>query len=232
MMPSAEAKELLTALHAGGTWGYYWMLPGKSSRWWPVGRPAPIAEALHVFFGVHPCGQVPERYDKDRKLSAEAIRATLVDIGSIVHVFADIDAKSFGGDKGAALAHVQVLQPAPSVIVDSGGGFHVYWLLDAPFVFDGQADRERARTLQAAWIGHVGGDKGAKDLARVLRVPGTRNCKPEYGPDFPTVKVLIADYGRRYGLAELEGIAQPARSLPTTRSNGHEPRTGEDPGQH
>ena len=56
-----------------------------------------------------------------------------------------------------------------SVIIDSGGGYHCYWLLVESFVLDDDEARSRADRLQKAWVELVGGDNGARDLARVLR---------------------------------------------------------------
>jgi hypothetical protein len=56
---------------------------------------------------------------------------------------------------------------------------HGYWPLGRPVpVTDG--NREALRDLQRRWVAYVGGDLGAADLARVLRVPGT--CNTKYDP--------------------------------------------------
>lgn len=99
------------------------------------------------------------------------------------------------------------------MIVDSGGGYHAYWLVDEPFVLTGEAERERARQAQYAWVAYTGADAAAKDLARVLRVPGTVNRKAVYAPAFPPVAFVQVDLERTYVLADLEQIA--AAVLPT-----------------
>ncbi len=117
-----------------------------------------------------------------------------------------------------ALAHVRSLAVAPSAIVDSGGGYHGYWLLAEPFVLGSQADRERARRLQANWVNYVASDPASKDLARALRVPGTTNHK--YQPPRP-VTLLEADFKRLYHLPDLEVLARPPEPLPA--GNSYEP---------
>jgi len=92
-----------------------------------------------------------------------------------------------------------------------------------PFLLTTQGDRDRARRVQAAWVAYVGGDPGAKDLARVLRVPGSRNLK--YDPPRP-VGVLRADYNQLYNLPDLETLSRPAeRPAPAAviGSNGRGP---------
>ncbi len=131
-----------------------------------------------------------------------------------------------------ALTHIDGLAAAPSVIVASGGGYHCYWLLREPFVLASDEDRERARRLQAAWVACVGGDGGAKDLARVLRVPGTCNLK--YDPPL-LVAFVRADYNRLYTLPDLEALAAAGRQgrrrggdlLPLSRvsRSPHHPRS-------
>jgi hypothetical protein len=64
----------------------------------------------------------------------------------------------------------------PDIIVRSGKGSHVYFLLKSPvFIRDG-----RWREIEAvnrALIKKFGGDIGALDVSRILRVPGTLNYK-------------------------------------------------------
>lgn len=64
--------------------------------------------------------------------------------------------------------------PRPSIVVSSGAGIHGYWLLDR-----GVRSREE-RSLIAALLPHFyrsfGGDH-VQNLSRILRPPGTVNCK-------------------------------------------------------
>jgi hypothetical protein len=91
-------------------------------------------------------------------------------------LFADVDFKQTPeADARDRLA--RCLLP-PTVIVHSGGGLHCYWKLREPFELPDEADeaRRRLRALATA----VGGDLAAAEPARVLRLPGTMNAKPEY----------------------------------------------------
>ena len=218
--PSFE--RMLAHLHRAGRYGYWWTLEDKKSLWWPIGYPSELPSGtLNIYYGVHPT--LAARGDFER--------ARLSDIAAINCVCADFDAKDFG-DKAATLTHVQALTIAPSVIVDSGGGYHGYWLLRDTFILATDSDRERARLLQANWVSLVGGDHGAKDLARVLRVPGTRNYKPQYAPDFPLVEFVQADFERIYTLEELEHAAAHLKSTASTptpagKTNGN--GQGHDP---
>ncbi|MBM3127364.1 MAG: hypothetical protein FJ009_01870, partial [Chloroflexi bacterium] len=180
----------------GGEYGYWWNAESKLSIWWQSDNPTAIpSEQGNWFYGVHPTSR--KRSDHER--------ARIADIAGINCVFADFDAADFG-DKGKVREHLDALPAAPSVIADSGGGYHCYWFLRDPFVIATESDRDRARQLQASWVALVKGDIGAKDLARVLRIPGTRNFKPQYAPNYPRVDFVRTDWERGYTLEDLERL--------------------------
>ena len=69
--------------------------------------------------------------------------------------------------------------PLPSIIVFSGNGLHVKWLYRKAIT---REYLDRWTMLQRKlWLifKDFGADAQAKDAARVLRLPGTKNCKPE-----------------------------------------------------
>jgi hypothetical protein len=190
-----DFKEILTHLHRGGGYGYWWTMPGKTTTWWPADAPATIPDMTKdVYFGIHPTAE--------RKSQNE--RAQVTDITAVNCLFAEFDAKDFGDSttqdleisKEKTLRHIEHLHQKPCVIIDSGGGYHCYWLLKEPFIISDDFSRHRAKTAQANWVQYVGGDSAAKDLARVLRVPGTRNYKPTY-PIPPMVQIVKYDRGEQ-----------------------------------
>lgn len=187
----------LQYLHRGGQYSYWWTAQGRRSIWWEVGAPAPVPNgAADHYVGVHPTADLP-----DNPTGSRAKIATVAAVGCL---FSEYDSKDFAGDKDAARAHVEALMPAPTVVVDSGGGYHCYWFLAEPFLLATDDDRQRARKAQAAWVSYTRGDDDAKDLARVLRIPGTRNYK--YTPPRPVV-IIVADFQRLYTFDELDAIA-------------------------
>ncbi|HSH81928.1 MAG TPA: DNA-primase RepB domain-containing protein [Herpetosiphonaceae bacterium] len=211
-----QTLRFLAHLHRAGQHAYWWTVAGhkKTSIWWQPGRPAPMPNSQHnLYFGVHPCAVIPVTNARGEPAPAAAVRSQAATIAAINCLFAEFDAKHFAGGKAEALAHIEQLAPAPSVIVDSGGGYHCYWLLDEPFILATDADRARAARAQKDLVKFVRSDEGAKDLARVLRVPGTRNFKPEYGPDFPLVRFVRADFAQLYTLPQLEACL-PATQQP------------------
>lgn len=92
-------------------------------------------------------------------------------------LWADLDSKSFGEDgtqdsKEAALAALRKPVLQPQIIVDSGGGYHAYWLLDR------EMDLEWGSLVMKGIAKQVNGDH-VSDAPRVLRVPGSLNWKRE-----------------------------------------------------
>ena len=98
--------------------------------------------------------------------------ANLLQLGSI---FVDQDPKDVREDEAIGLLERFGFQP--SVIVDSGFGMHLYYRLDEPFDLTDANDREQARFLIHAVSDRLHGDKAARDLARILRLPGSLNFK-------------------------------------------------------
>lgn len=96
--------------------------------------------------------------------------------------YADIDLKNTYTGIHQALAALQEtslrLRLDPTIVVETGGGLHVYWVIDEEI--DRHAWQPLAEGLKAALI--TGGLKidpvATADGARFLRVPGTVNIKP------------------------------------------------------
>ncbi|MEZ4615754.1 MAG: DNA-primase RepB domain-containing protein [Caldilineaceae bacterium] len=107
--------------------------------------------------------------------------------------------------KRRALHHIESLYYPPSVIVDSGGGYHCYWLLRETVPLD-DANRDDVQVIQHGWVQMVGGDSGAADLRRVLRLPGTYNRKAGFGTASPRVDFVKADLGLFYSYTQLEEV--------------------------
>lgn len=234
-----EQWQLLNRLHRGGAWAYWWTPDGdtftgkdgkehraKVSLWFPIGRrcaiPAGWADK-NVYWAVHPCTQVPETNAQGQPRMSHQVRGQLAHIAAVNCLFAEFD-----GGADAALQHLEDLPYYPSAVIHSGGGLHCYWLLEDTIpITDG--NRAEIAHLQAAWVDLVGADDGAKDLARVLRVPGTFNRKPERRqPDGSFPKVTILEYRdrREYDIARLAALLPPykppePRPAEPTRCDAH-----------
>lgn len=213
-MELAQFAEFAAALWQGGSFAYYWSPNGpertdpttgaayqeKISLWFPAAAPMAVPDLWlkhhNVYFGVHPSSI--KRNDHRRALAGE--------IECVNCLFAEFDAKTV--TKAEILQRVGNLPALPSVLIDSGGGYHAYWLLSQTLRLDTPEARARVIEVQHAWNEAVGGEKGVNDLARVLRVPGAFNCKPERGPDFPMVRFVSYNLNLRHEFANLERIAE------------------------
>jgi hypothetical protein len=235
--------DFLAHLMRAGSHGYYWtaseakdsqgMAREKITTWWPVDKVAPLPSergpygARHLYFGVHPTTGIPKaRTTKKGETYVPRpakCRPLVEEIAAINCLFGEFDAKRFDGGKEGALAHIEALDLPPSVIIDSGGGYHCYWLLDEAYVLGDDSARTYARRLQYAWVVLVGSDEDAKDLSRVLRIPGTHNHKEGYGA--PLVDWVKCDLSALYHVADLEDLARPyiAEGGEKRQSSGTDP---------
>jgi len=130
-------------------------------------------------------------------------------------LFMDIDAK--GNDKdsydtleealAAFSAFIAIVGlPKPSVIVKSGGGFHIYWTFDRALTINEWQPLANA-LANAAKVNGLLCDTGCTiDAARILRVPGTLNRKL----DVPRPVDLVGGRtGSDYSVARLETALEP-----------------------
>lgn len=204
-------NDFVAYLHRGGKLAYIWTRfegssSGGDSYWWEVGvDPIPdisTPRKLHTYFSVHPLSEIPKTNKSGKPAESHRVRGRIIHVAAINSVYADLDDKDFGGRKGL-LAHAKTISPKPSAVVDTGYGLHLYWFIDEPFpVYGNAANLKRAAALQYRWQRYTKSDPGAKDLARVLRVPGTDNWK--FDTQRPC-RFKRLDFSVVYTLAELEG---------------------------
>lgn len=95
-------------------------------------------------------------------------------------LWVDIDLKDTP-DARDRLAGFEVI---PTMIVDSGNGYHAYWKLNAV-----QSDMEALEKANEGLARTLGGDQ-CWDRARILRVPGTYNLKDENYPKVVQLELL------------------------------------------
>jgi hypothetical protein len=137
-------------------------------------------------------------------------RGTKADARYVTHLWCDLD----DVDESEGLAILALHDIPPSVIVSSGGGVHGYWLLSEPVLIenDGQRD-DIEQTLQGLSLSlGAKADKSVRDLARVLRMPGTVNTKPKRGGVFCEVLSIVTQtQGEpiRYDYADLAAAYMP-----------------------
>jgi hypothetical protein len=93
-------------------------------------------------------------------------------IVQIPGLWCDIDFKDVPKDQAAERLRQFPLRP--SLVVNSGGGYHAYWVLKEPL---GREDIPRVEAVLRQIQTYLGGDPAATDASRILRLPGTFNHK-------------------------------------------------------
>jgi len=202
-----DTMAFFSMLHRGGAFAYYHALPDRRSWWYPTTDPLlpprKCRDGCNWYFGVHPTTAIPPTNAHGTPSEPAYVRAQRPYIAAINCLYAEYDAKHYDGSKRKIMDHIAgIPYPMPSVVIDSGGGIHCYWLLKTPFILENDDRREAARIIQRLWVHTVGADATVHDLTRVLRIPGTRNYKY---PDAPYVEYLRYDLDRSYALQTLTG---------------------------
>jgi hypothetical protein len=122
-------------------------------------------------------------------------------------LWADVDEKNVGS-RLATLQLVKMLDP--NIIVDSGHGFHAYWLLEDLVMWDDASDAMKAiaKTIR--------GD-AVHDASRLLRVPGYLNYK--FPNDPRPVSVIRFDVTQEASFAQFAALIalHKARPAPSPR---------------
>jgi len=141
--------------------------PSQVRQWFDTDRQDAVDRAIaqsdlgwDAYYGVLP--------RTDRHGDAEHV------VGEATVLWADLDAKAIGSKQLALVSLVRSPLP-PSVVVDSGHGYHAYWKLDAPVPW---------AKAQIAMVGLARMLKGdhVYDQPRILRIPGTMNWKDALAP--------------------------------------------------
>ena len=132
----------------------------KISKGWP--GIIDLSNSANVYFGVCP------RFKKERNKGA---------INTVWALWIDLDSKMLSGGKEEALKRLKEFPVSPTVIVDSGNGYHAYWRLKEAESITSQEDIARVEGYLKALATALGADLQSAELARILRVPGTKNHK-------------------------------------------------------
>lgn len=143
-------------------------------------------------------------------------------------LWADLDGKGYRNGKAGAFQALAGVSPRPQIVVDSGHGYHGYWLLDDFYPY---------RDLRSAMRGIelVTGADNCSDAPRVLRIPGTLNHKDVGVPllvrlvkfDLLQPRHRLSDFAD-YVEAGLP-VEMPRRSTSFESVDGWEPVTDDAP---
>jgi len=156
----------------------------------------------------------------DSKKYARNTRPTISDILYIPAVWVDLDPK--GISKEELRGWLDGLAFTPSMLVDTGNGYHAYWLLDKPLyaAAAGPLVHGFQNWIQGQAHWHI---DSTFDLARVMRIPGTWNYKDPQNPK--RVELVYANTSRRYDpsefpIVEVQDVPVTTRVLPDVIPEG------------
>lgn len=113
--------------------------------------------------------------------------------------WADLDEKDFE-DRDACKRAIDQFDLQPSYIVDSGHGYHVYWVLNTPMPVTNEDTKRRLKAISRKIAKTVNGDH-TQDLSRILRIPGSFNVKDM---SHPLEARLIHNNHVTYDIADIE----------------------------
>jgi putative DNA primase/helicase len=125
-------------------------------------------------------------------------------IVEIPAVWVDVDFKDI--DQAEAERRLNEFPIKPTVIVESGGGLHIYYVFKEPC---GKDDIDQCEAVMRGLAMRLGGDLASTDASRILRIPATKNQK--YDP--PRQVILRYHNGSRYNLSDFDDFAAEPKDL-------------------
>ena len=136
----------------------------------------------------------------------------------------DIDCDDDTQKREKGMAKLCGFDPAPSIILDSGGGWHGYWLLDEPFLLETDEDKQKISQIMQGMFTALDGDEGyVKSVASIMRLPNSINTKPERNNAL--VKFIEWHPEYRYSLSSFEWLEVKPKPqngyMPVFSSNGN-----------
>ena len=208
-MQNESQTEIFLSQYFGNTQeGYLLLWTKQDKRSYSFELPAEIKKAASmavslakqkkdVYFGVTP-SKIPYNGSSGRGKAEDSTALTAlwadVDLASGVH-----SGQSNNPPDIATVKRLLKNHKLPSIAVQSGGGLHLYWLLDEPLSITDAESRRKAADLAEGWQRSIRKEFAAHgytldataDLARLLRVPGTFNYK---NPSAPRPVIIIDDF--------------------------------------
>jgi hypothetical protein len=208
---NSETSIFLNALCAGKPDALHlliWTLHDKASHWFQDAEGAirfiASIAAHDVYVGV---GFSPRDFGSSKRCVAD-------EIAGIVGTWADIDIRSEAHPQTTLPATIEqalsILPPEfpPTFVIRTGNGTQAWWLFREPWIFENEDERRAAARFSYRWHSMLRDNASLRgytyerlrDLARVLRVAGTMNCKD---PSNPKPVVIQSQSEHRYNPSEL-----------------------------
>jgi len=133
------------------------------------------AEGFGIYYGVGLHGLKPAQVDGHNTRPKDDT------VSCVPGIWADLDLGGNAAVKTEAAEQLQGINPRPSMVIDSGGGLHAYWLFDEPFFLANDQDAESVRAMVRGMALALDSDRKVCNPSRIMRLPGFVNTKPERG---------------------------------------------------
>lgn len=219
---TTPAWTFLETLYPGGIpenkWLLIWSLGKKKRSFWcpdleSASKAVEMAGSTNIYVG---CGLAPKEKGIHERCESD-------EIAGIPGVWLDVDIKGEAHKKAnlpptieAAIELLAAAGKPPTMILNSGHGLQAWWMFDEVWEFENEEDRKKAAALVKGWVKYFQmaaakrdwGIDSVIDLARVMRVAGTKNHKTEKVVDV----VLLKNDGPRYAMGELWDLVEPLMS--------------------
>ena len=224
-------KVFLALLYGGEREGWLALnfFPDKRTEWFPVGdEPPELSSDQNCYLGIG-----------IRKERLPSGRGTHSDVIGIPGFWLDLDFESAAGahkvtkplppNEDACLDLLRSSPYQPSLIIHSGHGLQAYWIFNECWCFDDDVERKRAENLSSGWQSWFKSEAGRRgwhvdstgDLTRVMRIPGSFNCKVE-----PHLEVRIIEQSDlRYEPSDFDDWI----AAPLEYESAHDPHVGSAP---
>jgi len=147
-------------------------------------------------------------------------RGSAKDVASMTALWLEFDVKPGKNcaSKDEARARLARL-PRPTMLVDSGGGQHAYWLLHAPLLDLARGTRVMDAMREFLTVDGCPPGDNVSDPPRIMRVPGTQNLKL----DEPRAVMLLDENESAYDILDLERAASTPHRENAAPSAGSNP---------
>jgi putative DNA primase/helicase len=191
---AVEQPSFLATLYDGKPDGYYLLVwtkdpkTGKKvSRYFKdLNEATSYAEkqgaTVDTYFGLGLSAKAKERHQRVESSEVVALPGLWVDVD---YINQNHRKQNLPPTEKDAIELVKRMPKQPSLIIHSGHGLQVYWLFERVELIDSEETREKLATINEDWNKHLQAlalEQGwtvdsTQDLARVFRVPNTKNHK-------------------------------------------------------
>jgi hypothetical protein len=180
--------------------------PGKKSGFVPVAALSPVEDFVN---SVVPASVAKTQHAPVRAYYRPALCTKDGEAVGTTVIWADVDTRL--DDPVQFNTKLEELQVSPSYVVWSGGGYHIYWLLEEPCF-----DQPRINAILSKISDLLGGDEQQAKITGGLRMVGSKNWKWDGAPEVAIVTSNTGEDGEplRHRVEhvpyDIEEMARPA----------------------